>query len=104
MRNVLAVVLGVGMALLSGCVFAEKAAGIRRDAEGHVISVDDEPVNTIGNILRLILPPGIGAAAGAAVTLGVKVYRHNAIVSSGGRDDDFDGRPDPPSKPETPSA
>lgn len=99
MRNLLAVVLGVGMVLLSGCAFADWAAGIERDDTGTVVKVHDTVVNTARGLADVLLPGGIGAAASGAIATAIMLYRHKRIVASGGKDANVNGIPDEQEKP-----
>lgn len=92
----------VACLIISGCGFADWASGIERDETGKVIKVQGG-IAEIG--LGLLM--GTGGAAGAAGGLlgyALRAYRHKRIVESGGKDDNFDGIPDPPAPAEPPKA
>lgn len=99
MRNLLAVILGLGLAVLSGCGIMDTFAGIERDDTGKVVRVRDEAVNVARGIMEIVLPGGIGAAAGGAIIAAIKLYRHKQIVASGGKDENINGIPDEQEKP-----
>lgn len=79
---------------LTGCAFMDTLAGIKRNGNGEVVEVDG---NSVGGIATGLLA-GMGGAAGVAggvLGWALKAYRHKRIVDSGGKDDNFDGIPDP---------
>jgi hypothetical protein len=95
MRKCVLVMWVVACLYISGCGFADYLAGIERDEKGQVVKVQGG-IAEIGAGLLV----GTGGAAGAAGgLLGwlLKAYRHKRIVDAGGKDDDFDGHPDPES-------
>ncbi len=57
------------------------------------------PVDTAANLISILGPWGIAAAAG--LRLGSKFFRHKEILAHGQKDDDFDGVPDDQQKPPT---
>jgi hypothetical protein len=98
-RNILAVVLFVGITLLWGCAVTDWMTGISRNPDGSVVAKDYAPTQGIGDILANFGVYGVSAAA-ALRWLTVE-YRHRAIVKAGQKDDDRDGNVDPPSTPPT---
>jgi hypothetical protein len=98
MRNCVLALWIVACLFIAGCGFADWAAGIERDETGKVVKVQGG-IAEIGYGLLV----GTGGAAGAVGGLmgwALKAYRHKRIVESGGKDDNFDGVPDPePPKP-----
>lgn len=98
MKAVRCVFIGVLALGIGGCGFLDLMAGIKRNGNGEVVEVDG---NSVGGIATEVLA-GMGGAAGLAGGLlgwGLKAYRHKRIVDSGGKDDNFDGIPDPPKPP-----
>jgi hypothetical protein len=81
-----------------GCV---AAGGLEeyKDENGvtRVRTAPVNPVNTAANLVTVLGPWGILAAAG--LRLGSKIIAHREILAHGQKDDDFDGVPDDQVKP-----
>lgn len=88
---------------LTGCTVLDYLAGIERNEEGEVIEVNDNPVTQIA-LGTLGALGGAGAVGSGVVGYLLRMYRHNRIVASGGKDDNFDGIPDVPKTTEAPKA
>ena len=93
MRRVLYMLLIWGSLLFASCGLLDSIAGIHRDKDGKVVSVNGEPVDTLLGIIGTLVP--YGAWAATAATAALREYRHHQIVKSGAKDDDHDGKPDP---------
>lgn len=83
------------MVFITSCGLIDKAAGIKRDDSGKVISVEDNPITSTGQALLGAIFGPWGVAAGTVTAAAIREYRHYRIVQSGGKDDDRDGKPDP---------
>ena len=90
------------MVLITSCGIIDKAAGIKRDETGKVISVDDNPLVTTGSAIISALFGPWGVAAATVSAAAIREYRHFAIIKGGGKDDDNDGKPDPEPPPKAP--
>lgn len=93
MRNIVFGCWIVACLLIGGCGFMDYMAGVKYDENGKV-------VQTQGGVaeIGLGLLAATGGASGLAGGIGgwvLKAYRHKRIIDSGGKDDDFDGKPDP---------
>ena len=93
MRKCVLAMWVVACLYISGCGFADYLAGVERDETGKVIKAQGG-IAEIGFGL-LAGTGGATGAAGAALGWALKAYRHKRIVDAGGKDDDFDGKPDP---------
>lgn len=87
-----------------GCV---AAGGLEeytdKDGVKRVRTAPNSPVDTAANLVTVLGPWGILAAAG--LRLGSKIIAHREILAHGQKDDDFDGVPDDQQKPaEAPKA
>lgn len=83
----------VACLFIGGCGFADYISGIERDENGKVVKVQGG-IAEIGLGL-LAATGGVSGAVGGGLGWALKVYRHKRIIDAGGKDDDFDGKPDP---------
>lgn len=103
-----AVLFALWMWSLVGCV---TAGGLEeyQDENGvtRVRKAPNSPVDTAANLVGILGPWGIVAAAG--LRLGSKIIAHREIIAHGQKDDNWDGIPDdqqggttqPPASPPT---
>ena len=93
MRRLLYLILASAVLFTTSCALMDAAAGIKRDKTGKVISVDSGLADT--GLGLLAASGGVGGIIGGVGGWALKAYRHKRIIDSGGKDDDFDGKPDP---------
>ena len=87
------------MVFITSCGLIDKAAGIKRDEKGVVVSVEDNPIVGTGTAIIGALFGPWGVAAGTVTAAALREYRHFRIVQSGGKDDNNNGIPDGQEKP-----
>lgn len=100
MRRFLYLLAASAVLFVSSCAIMDDLAGIEYGPDGKVISVKDNPITGIAIELLYALVPG-GAVVGGGIGYAIKAYRRKRIIEAGGKDDNFDGVPDP-EPPKTP--
>lgn len=94
------------MALLVAGLGCVTAGGLEeytdKDGVKRVRTAQTSPVDTAANLVTVLGPWGILAAAG--LRLGSKIIAHREIIAHGQKDDNYDGVPDDQQAPKPPAS